>query len=171
MNSMQTNKLIKFLFQRRLSGQVLIVAFILIVFFLIVVTSFVVLSVSELKRGRTITDSLAAYYAAEAGVEKAILQIKNGGVASDEVSGDLDSSTYKYKIETTAPGVPPGRQEIYKTITSTGEKNNVRRRLVVEVKSATVTYDWDEGASDWVPVTATPSVYWPKSWVETNPYE
>lgn len=131
-------------------GQALILVLVLINVFLILVFVASDLMLSELQIQRRMDNSMRAYYAAEAGAEKAILDVKAGTYsvplpgAWTNVAGDTNTN-YKYEIRDLAP------TEDFCEITSIGKNLGTVRKILVKV-----------------PKTAT-DVFWPTRWKEINP--
>lgn len=136
-------------------AQALIIVILLINFFLIIVLVMANLMLKEFAIQGRMSDSMAAYYAAESGIEKAVLKINqnssnlnpsNPNLANvgETTFGGFPTPTWEYTIDpTTDPMVVKG----------TGKKNNVSRVIQATV-SKTV---------------GTNGIYWPQNWKEISP--
>ena len=129
-------------------GQALILVLVLINVFLIIVFVASDLMLSELVIQRRMDNSMRAYYAAEAGAEKAILAVKGGDcdvplTVWTDVASDT-SINYQYKIS------HPGTEC---EIESTGRNLNAIRKLLIKTPDA----------------VGSGQVLWPSRWKEINP--
>ncbi len=127
-------------------AQALIIVILLINFFLIIVLVMANLMLKEFAIQGRMSDSMAAYYAAEAGIEKAVLEINQTHGSPGSGAGPTDFTSgysWQYSIDpTTDPMVVKG----------TGTKNSVKRVIQVTVSK-----------------TATNGIYWPQNWKEISP--
>lgn len=130
-------------FSTKKSGQVLLAVMLLIILFIGVVILMSRLSLRELKIQRTLDDSMKAYYIAETGIERAVLNFKSGDFSDHSTPQSFGDGSWTYDVVS-------GTKVI-----STGIYNGVARKIEVVVE---------------VPPSPTPGdIYWPKNWRELNP--
>jgi len=130
---------------KKQKGQALLIVILCINIFLVVVLVTSNLMLKEMKIQGNIDDSMAAYYAAEAGMEKAVLDIKDG-VPSLPYNSPIRSFstgyTWQYSIENSDPYIIHG----------IGMKNDSKREIQATVKQS-----------------ATGGIFWPENWKEITP--
>ena len=125
-------------------GQVLVVVILLITLFMVIVLVMVNLMTKEYLIQRDITSSMVAYYAAESGVEKGILAVKNVHAIPGASISSVDPQ-YECSFDVSPTDVN------YVEINCKGTKNQIERRVLVEVP---------QNPSDY---------FWPRSWKEVSP--
>ncbi|OIP23260.1 hypothetical protein COX95_05035 [bacterium CG_4_10_14_0_2_um_filter_33_32] len=130
-------------------GQVLVISILLTVFVSAIALSFTSLMITALKTQRDVSNSLIANYAAETGVEKTILKIKNPSTIYPIIESMNFGNGLYYSLRADVNAVDPTQI----LVESTGIKNNVRRKIEVLIPIA----------------PDTDGVFSPSSWKEVNP--
>jgi len=130
-------------------GQVLVISILLTIFVSAIALSFTSLMITALKTQRDVSNSLIANYAAETGVEKTILKIKNPSTIYPIIESMNFGNGLYYSLRADVNAVDPTQI----LVESTGIKNNVRRKIEVLIPIA----------------PDTDGVFSPSSWKEVNP--
>ena len=130
-------------------GQVLVISILLTVFVSAIALSFTSLMITALKTQRDVSNSLIANYAAETGVEKTILKIKNPSTIYPIIESMNFGNGLYYSLRADVNAVDPTQI----LVESTGIKNNVRRKIEVLIPIA----------------PDTDGVFSPSSWKAVNP--
>jgi len=138
-------------------GQTLIIVIFVLIMILAMVAGFAVLVINEIKIQKGLSNSACAYYAAETGVEKGILQVRNGIFTGEPLTTMPENNCkYSYTIneEDFTPNVG-GNIKVEK-ITSTGfdSQGKVIRKIEAKIKKILVVGD---------------NIYWPLRWREITP--
>lgn len=102
-------------------GQAVLIMILVVTVLLAVVIGFMSLVTKEIKIQRNLSDSIAAYYVAETGIELAVQEVKNGGTTSPAGCDAFD------------PLVLPDNT----VIKCVGQVNNTRRAIKAEIPTNT----------------------------------
>lgn len=135
-------------------GQMILIVILLISVFLAILFSLATFVMNDQANQRRIDNSMTAYYAAESGLERAILQLKNNPTTPGSISENIESTTSNLTTSFDTTWDIDNKDNTKVTIQSTGTAKGVRRKLKTQINNTA----YNAG-----------TVLWPQYWIEISP--